>query len=153
MDKKSYSKYNLKINLQNTSYFKSISQRTSLANPIKMQVGPHSKGKTALNLPDLENTCRNINSHYCTALRLFMYENVPVCFSLQHRKKRDYPFLWRFKKDTRSDDSVSLKKQFKVFPFGWQCWDVIWDMFSFQESDRQQINRSEAESNEKLKKR
>lgn len=87
MDKKSYSKYSLKINLQNTSYFKRISQRTSLASPVKMQVGSHSKGKTTLNLPDLENTCRNINSHYCTALKSFMYENVPVCFFLQHRKK------------------------------------------------------------------
>lgn len=53
----------------------------------------------------------------------------------------------------RPDDSVSLKKQFKVFPFGQQCWDAIWDMFSFQESDRQQINESKAESKEKLKKR
>lgn len=98
MDKKSYSKYSLKINLQNTSYFKRISQRTSLASPVKMQVGSHSKGKTTLNLPDLENTCRNINSHYRTALKSFMYENVPVCFFLQHRKKEITHFFGALKR-------------------------------------------------------
>lgn len=72
MDKKSRSKDNLKINLQHTSYFEKISQKTSLAGPMKTQVGFHSKGQTTLNLPDLENTFRNINSYSHTALRLFM---------------------------------------------------------------------------------
>lgn len=70
MDKKSYSKDSLKINLQHTSYFKNTSQRISLAGPIKMQVDSHIKEQATLNFPDLENTCRNINSYYNTALRL-----------------------------------------------------------------------------------
>lgn len=118
MDKKSYSKYSLKINLQNTSYFKRISQRTSLASPVKMQVGSHSKGKTTLNLPDLENTCRNINSHYCTALKSFMYENVPVCFFLQHRKKEITHFFGALKRTWGQMTVYHWKSNLKCFLLG-----------------------------------
>lgn len=73
MDEKSYSKESLSIDLNHTFYFKRISQRISLSGPMKIQVGSHNKGQSTLSLPDLENVCRNINSCYHNALRLFTY--------------------------------------------------------------------------------